>query len=59
MFVEPVGGVNETDIFDFRATLETHAKAEGCSHINFVIPKKWARCLPEYKTPRILKSKSL
>lgn len=59
MFVELVGGKLKSDIFDFRTTLEKQATAQGCTSVFFMLPRKWAKHLPDYKISHILMCKEL
>lgn len=59
MFVELVGGSIKYDIFEFRTTLEKHAAADGCSAVFFMVPRKWAKRLPDYKISHLLLCKEL
>ena len=59
MFVELVGGTIKSDIFDFRTTLEKQAIASGCSAVFFMLPRRWANKLPDYKISHILMCKEL
>ena len=59
LFVELIGGTVQFDIFDFRATLEKQAKADGCHAVFFILPRKWAAKIPDYKISHCLMIKEL
>jgi hypothetical protein len=59
LFVELIGGSVQFDIFDFRATLEKQAKADGCHQVIFLLPRKWASKVPDYKISHCLLCKEL
>lgn len=60
-FVELIAGKRKEDVFNFRATLERHAKASGCDAVFWLIPKKWSRGnpMPDYRISNIIMCKEL
>lgn len=59
MFVEMIAGSKKFDIFDFRATLEKRAKADGCTAVMGLFPRRWSKRLPDYEERKILLIKDL
>lgn len=59
MFVELIAGSKRFDVFDFRATLEKRAKADGCNAVFFIVPRRWAKHLPDYDERKIFLIKEL
>ena len=59
LFVELLGGKIKYDIFDFRATLERRAQEDGCKALFFLVPRRWAKRLPDYDIANLLMFKEL
>jgi hypothetical protein len=59
LFVEILGGKIKYDIFDFRATLEKWAKDRGCASVVFMVPRRWAKRLPDYDMGNVIMFKDI